>query len=190
MRRREFLLGVTSAVVAAGAGVWAYLRGERGPRPTIDDRAVLPALHKETLGALAETLLPRDADAPGADAVGVMTYVERELSRPDMKGVRLLLMRGATQLDRVAQVQVGKVFRLAAPDERDRVIEAMLAGEGMGPGFEPPRFIRTMLALSLEGLFGDPVHGGNMGGAGWRFAGYDMGPPRPLACQSPHGACE
>ncbi|HEY1099925.1 MAG TPA: hypothetical protein VGF99_13405, partial [Myxococcota bacterium] len=33
-------------------------------------------------------------------------------------------------------------------------------------------FVRVVLALTLEGFLGDPRHGGNHDGVGWRFVGY------------------
>jgi hypothetical protein len=39
-------------------------------------------------------------------------------------------------------------------------------------GFAGPTFVRVALALTLEGFLGDPRHGGNKDGIGWRFVGH------------------
>ncbi len=176
---------------AAALGLWGLWRGRQAPAPGPGPASgALPEQHQKTLAALVDTLLPREGDAPGGLEAGVMTYLERELARDELASARRLCMRGAMQLDRVAQARSGSAFAAASTPERDAVVGAMLAGEGRGPGFDPPRFVHLVLSLALEGLFGDPAHGGNRDGVGWRFAGYDMGPPRPLACLSEHGDCK
>ena len=37
---------------------------------------------------------------------------------------------------------------------------------------ESPAAFGLLRSLVIEGAFGDPVHGGNAGGAGWRLLGY------------------
>ena len=44
-----------------------------------------------------------------------------------------------------------------------------------------------MMALTLEGMLGDPAHGGNRGEGGWQLVGWAMHPPRP--CIGEH-VCE
>ena len=60
----------------------------------------------------------------------------------------------------------------------------MLAGKGSAKSFDPKVFMETMMAVTLEGIYGDPTHGGNVDGKGWASIGYAMHPPRPGAC--PH----
>jgi hypothetical protein len=45
---------------------------------------------------------------------------------------------------------------------------------GKATGFEPDSatFFATVREHTLEGMFGDPVYGGNKGFAGWNLIGY------------------
>jgi len=57
--------------------------------------------------------------------------------------------------------------------------EQVLLGEGelKSGGFRRP----SILADTLEALFGDPIHGGNRGGVGWTWARYEPAEPRLTA---------
>ncbi len=46
-------------------------------------------------------------------------------------------------------------------------------------------WIRVVLGYTLEAVLGDPVHGGNVGEAGWTWAGYEPGDPRPARAETP-----
>jgi len=41
------------------------------------------------------------------------------------------------------------------------------------------RFMRVMVVLTLEGLFSDPVYGGNQQEVGWKLIGFQPQEPRP-----------
>jgi len=48
----------------------------------------------------------------------------------------------------------------------------------------------VLIGLTMEGLFGDPVHGGNKGGRGWELIGFGQ---KQRGCADPaghHHACE
>jgi hypothetical protein len=186
MKRRRFLAVMGGGIAAAGAAAWGLLRrDEVADAARVEPPSALPAQHAETVRALVDTLLPATASFPGALALGVMTFLERELVRPEMEGTRRSFLRGAPQLDKLSRAQVQRPFAMLAYDERLAVVQAMLAGDGRAPRFDPAAFVRRALALTLEGAFGDPAHGGNHGGAGWQALGYVMHPP--TACRE--GSC-
>ena len=189
MKRRGFLslmLGLGAAV----AGLWSWLAsreestphshasegapaGGRGPRKNLPQRYLM------TLEALCLRLVPDEPDFVGAGATKAFSYVQEELSRAEMENTRIFMLRGAVQLDRLSALRGWKTFHEASEEIQDQVIEAMLAGEGGAPRFDPPQFIRFMMGLTLEGMFGDPSYGGNVDGLGWNAIGYLMHPPRP-----------
>lgn len=186
MKRRDFLLGGLGASVAAVvAGIWHGRSTDKKPvaqEAEATGARGFPARYQATLAALCQTLLPEAAQA------GAVEYVTRELLLPQMQGNYRLVLRGAAQLDKVARAKTGKAFVQGSVEERELIVQAMLQGEGAASRFDPPAFIRLMLALVLEGTFGDPAHGGNVNEAGWQAIGYSMAPPR--TCLSAHGeAC-
>lgn len=189
MKRRDFLAMLGGGIAVAGAAAYGLLgtgKDDEVAPAAGDDRSVFPAQHRATLMALFETLLPASDGFPGAEAVGVMSYVERELSGGRMAGARRMFLRGVPQLDRVARRLGNKGFVQLGADEREAVVQAMLSGDGASAKFDPHEFIETALGLSFEGAFGDPAHGGNKDAEGWRALGFAM--RSPLACTG--GACE
>ena len=193
MKRRQFLTALSGVCLAAAGVTWFWFRprtrvtitpdapttGPGGVPIAPDGRPVFPERFRQTLRSMGERLVPDAPDAPGAAATDAFTYVEREAARPEMQGVRRQLMRGASQLDKLALKSAGKLYSTASVEERDAVIESMIQGEGRKRKFDPPEFVRLMLALTLEGMFSDPIHGGNKDMQGWTLIGYAMHPPRP-----------
>jgi hypothetical protein len=62
---------------------------------------------------------------------------------------------------RAALAELGPNFVTAAPDEQDRRLGAM------------PAFRELLHLHTCEGMYGDPVYGGNRDGAGWQAIGFD-----------------
>jgi gluconate 2-dehydrogenase gamma chain len=76
-------------------------------------------------------------------------------------------------LDRFANERFDSNFVDLAEDQQDALIEAMVEGEDNG--FEPltgEAVFHTLRRYTSEGMFSDPVYGGNRGYAGWRLVGY------------------
>ncbi len=189
MNRRRFMAGL-AGVATAALGAWAWLAGRpRGSTTPLgeaprapDGRPVFPERYREALAALCSVLAPDEPDAPGAAALNAYRYLEREVARPEMQGARRTLLRGATQLDAVSRAELGAVFAALPMADQERVVRAMLQGAGAKGGFAPVEFVRLTLALTIEGMFGDPTHGGNRDEQGWRYLRYAMHPPRPDTC--------
>ena len=125
-----------------------------------------------TAAAVFERLFPADEHGPGATGIGVLTYVDRALAgayRDQADTYRL----GLAAIDRAARERTGRTFADAGPGAQD----AVLAGleQGRLAGFTVPDqrgFFALLRAHLQEGLFADPVHGGNRGKAGWLPGGF------------------
>ena len=115
-----------------------------------------------TLSAACERILPRDED-PGAIDLGVPRYIDRMVATPELASVRALLMRVLPLLDRESKKRFGgKAFHEASPPEQDEVLTLWERGHD-----GPQPFFPVLLSLTLEGAFGDPKYGGNIGGRGY-----------------------
>ncbi|MEZ4273272.1 MAG: gluconate 2-dehydrogenase subunit 3 family protein [Myxococcota bacterium] len=188
MKRRNFLslLGAAGASIAGALWFWRHDRnfGIKGSARQLStesaanvqpSRGRFPKRYIETLTALTTCLLPEESSG----GFGAWGFIQKEVERAEMSGTKNLLMRGAVVLDRMAVGRGGKVFAALSAPEQKEIIEVMLAGGGSTPRFDPPEFIRTMVGLTIEGTFSDPVHGGNRQEAGWQWIAYGMHPPRP-----------
>lgn len=89
----------------------------------------------------------------------------------------------------VRERHAGQALPALAHEEQDRLLTALEAGKvdlGLadGPnGFTSAAFFTMFLANVTEGLFADPIHGGNRDVEGWRWIRY---PGDPMAYDDPY----
>jgi gluconate 2-dehydrogenase gamma chain len=131
-----------------------------------------------TLSAVCERLLPRDQD-PGALDLGVPTFVDRTLATPELASIRGPVVQGLSVLDAQAKKRFdGRAFHEVPPADQDSLLATLQSGRG--------RLFDILLTLTLEGAFGDPKYGGNLGGRGFAMIGF--APDPPMATTAPHSA--
>lgn len=127
--------------------------------------ALTPA-RRRTLGAFVARVLP-GIDGPGAEQTGAAVAVERAILHGSMR----VLRKGLEQLlDRLESEAAGRYacdFPACAPDARDDLMRAVEDDPNPWTQF----LFRQLVAFSLEGLLGDPVHGGNRDFRGWDAIG-------------------
>lgn len=149
----------------------------------------------EFLGAAVDPLIPGDALSPAASALGVVTFIDRQLagawgggarlyrSGPFLKGKpehgyqlpltpREYFAAGIAATDSWARGAFGKpLAALDAPD-REAALKAMESGKADLGGLSAREFFEALLAITQEGFFADPIYGGNRGKAAWAMIGY------------------
>ncbi|MBX3070373.1 MAG: gluconate 2-dehydrogenase subunit 3 family protein [Thermomicrobiales bacterium] len=125
-----------------------------------------------TLEAVFERLFPADGDAAGAREIGAARYVDLGLTgalRDDLGDYR----SGLDALDRAARDRFGVAFAEAAAPEQDELLSSLQ--RGVLPGsFPVPQiaFFELLRMHCLEGLFADPLYGGNREKLGWQVLGH------------------
>jgi gluconate 2-dehydrogenase gamma chain len=80
---------------------------------------------------------------------------------------------GVVALNRYSRQEAGSDFADLGDDEQDVIVEALAEDEATG--FEPfsaEGFLQMVLRHTNEGIFADPIYGGNRDLAGWRLIGY------------------
>ncbi|MFC6864286.1 GMC family oxidoreductase [Halomicroarcula sp. GCM10025817] len=139
---------------------------------SIPDTLVTFTEHQaETATALFERLFPADED-PGAEDIGVTRYVDRALDGPYEDQVRMYRL-GLDALDRNAEAAFGREFAQCDDAEQDELLSRLQAGDL--EDFETPpqtEFFGTVRTHLQEGLFADPVYGGNEDKKGWEVLGH------------------
>jgi gluconate 2-dehydrogenase alpha chain len=141
----------------------------------MDRGAALMALNPfeaRTATAIFERLFPADEQTPGATEIGVLDYVDHALAgayRDKIETYRL----GLRAVDAVARARHGAPFADCATDQQDQILADLERGELSGFDAPPPAAFFEMLRAHLqEGLFADPVHGGNRDKLGWKVLGH------------------
>jgi len=125
-----------------------------------------------TLAAVLDRLIPADAHGPGALGAGVLDYVLARYAgagRPDAERYSA----GLGTLDARAMRRCGRRFAEAPGPDQDAILAEVEAEALTLPdAVRDSAFFETVLRHAREGMFGDPVHGGNRDYAGWDLLGY------------------
>jgi gluconate 2-dehydrogenase gamma chain len=180
MRRRQFL--VLSA--ASIGGVLVYSLDQRLTRLSAqDDKSIRIPLRFFTqnealiVAAACSRIFPSDDAGPGAREAGVVIFIDRQLAGPwgrdryrytrppfhedvpDEMGYQ----GKATPREIYRQGLKGLAgFNRLAPAEQDAKLTQI----------ENSRFFALLRRNTIEGMFCDPVHGGNVDMVGWQLIGF------------------
>jgi gluconate 2-dehydrogenase gamma chain len=131
-----------------------------------------------TMAAFAERLMPGAPGKPGATDAGVLNYIDLALSGP-YSDEQDFYRRGLTQLDAHTGKTYGKPFHRLSAEQQDETITAL--EHGQAPEFVWPTaqaFFNTVRKHTMEGMFADPIYGGNKDFAGWRLVGFPGAQPQ------------
>jgi len=180
MRRRHFL--TFSATAVGGLLVFTldrrpmlvHAQNERRIRVPLrffDEKEAL------TVAAAAARIFPSDANGPGAAEAGVVIYIDRQLAGPYGRdryrytqppfedGLPEQGYQGKAtprEVYRQGLVQLGQDFGEAAPGAQEARLKEI----------ETTYFFRLLRQHTIEGMFCDPMHGGNADMIGWQMIGY------------------
>jgi gluconate 2-dehydrogenase gamma chain len=131
----------------------------------------------KTVAAFAERLMPGAPGKPGATDAGVLNYIDLALSGA-YSDQQDFYRRGLAQLDAHCTAAYGKPFRQLGATQQDECIGAL--AQDKAPEFVWPSaraFFATLRTHTMEGMFSDPVYGGNKDFAGWRLVGFPGAQP-------------
>jgi gluconate 2-dehydrogenase gamma chain len=178
MKRREFL----TLPAAAIGGTLIYTLAGEPIRLKAQDGVVRVPLRFFTAGearvitAACERIFPNDASGPGATEAGVVVYIDRQLAGPYgrdkyryTKGpwVQSIPEHGYQGPENPQQtyrqgLRVLGDFTALSTDEQIAKLKSI----------ETTRFFQMLRTHTIEGMFCDPMHGGNAGLIGWQMVGY------------------
>ena len=169
-RRRRFL---EMAAAAAAGGAMISCSGSRSPW-----RFLTPA-EAEIAGAVCDRLIPND-EFQGALWAGAVRFIDLQLYG-HFRQHRSLYRQGLQALDRVSrEVYASPFATLPAPRQVEllKAVEAGTAAAPQWPAAAQSQFFRTILTHTMESYYGDPRHGGNRDGVGYRSIGLSTTPTR------------
>jgi gluconate 2-dehydrogenase gamma chain len=130
-----------------------------------------------TVMAFTERLMPGAPGMPGAREADVLHYIDLALAGA-YADLQDFYRRGLAQLDAFCQQAHKASFARLDAARQDAVIAAL--EEGKAAGFTWPTaqaFFNTLRTHTMEGMFADPVYGGNKDFAGWRLVGFPGAQP-------------
>lgn len=130
-----------------------------------------------TIAAFAERLMPGESGKPGATDANVVNYIDLALSGA-YADQQYFYRRGIAQLDAYCARTHGKPFRFLPATQQDETITALEQGKVSGFDWpKPHEFFEVVRTHTMEGMFADPVYGGNRDFAGWRLVEFPGAQP-------------
>lgn len=168
-----------AAAIAAPAGLVSPAEAARAAEPLQRQPAAtrgresfehLTAAEADLVEAVAERLIPSDANGPGAKEARVVHYIDRALGGA-LASSRQAYAAGLAALEQYAQSSRGKPFLQLSPADQDAVLGDCEKGQAQRFA-GAAQFFAMMLNHTRQGMFGDPYYGGNANFVGWDLIGY------------------
>lgn len=181
MRRRHFL---TISAASLGGLLIQSLDGKlsrlaaagQSGKPIRVPLRFLTETEALIVSAIVSHIFPSDASGPGAQEAGVTIYIDRQLAGPYGRD----RFRYAQPPFEDAPAEFGyqgkttprevyreglknlKGFHRLYPEHQEAILHEI----------EPTYFFTLLRRHTLEGMFSDPIHGGNAGMIGWQLLGF------------------
>lgn len=194
-------LAGASVAMPLGAPVRAAVQPDAGPVPQAPDTPPagyvwLRPAEQAFVEALVNHMCPADKLTPNGVELGLHIYIDRALAGNWGQGDRLYLQgpfrqgspnqgyqlgltpaalfrAGSEGLAAHVQAVHGKSFDMLAPAFREALLKDLQAGKIELPnGVPAATYFAQLLQLFYEGMFADPIYGGNRDKMGWKLIGY------------------
>jgi gluconate 2-dehydrogenase gamma chain len=125
-----------------------------------------------TVAAFSERLMPGAPGKPGARDANVLNYIDLALAGA-YADLQDFYRRGLAQLDAYCRATYKQSFTQLDAAKQDEVIGALEQGKAGGFTWPSAReFFNVVRTHTMEGMFADPIYGGNRDFAGWRLVGF------------------
>ncbi|HEU4624514.1 MAG TPA: gluconate 2-dehydrogenase subunit 3 family protein [Steroidobacteraceae bacterium] len=209
LRRRDLLKG-TALVLAGGTAVRASIIAGRLPWQPGTASAPQPhagnapggwnfftAAEGAAIEAIADRLIPPDANTPGGKDAGCAAFIDRQLAGPYGQREGLYTVppfeKGAKQQGPQSALNPAELYRkgLGALDDyvhaardghsfatldaaqQDEILQGLEAGKiALGAGVDAQTFFEQLLQDVQQGFFADPIYGGNRDMCAWKMIGF------------------
>jgi gluconate 2-dehydrogenase gamma chain len=178
MKRRQFL----TVSAASVGGLLVYSLDGKAFRLSTDDKSVRIPLRFFTedevliVAAAVARIFPSDESGPGAKEAGVVIYIDRQLAGPygrdRYRYTQAPFQSGSPDLGYQGKESPSEVYREGLkqltglgrlePAEQDAKLKQI----------EKTYFFSLLRRHTIEGMFCDPLHGGNVDMVGWQMLGF------------------
>ena len=195
--RRDFLKSaVIGGAAAATASLPAQVAAQSGTAVPAAGYSFLNPDEAAFVETLVDHMVPADEHTPKGTVVGINIYIDRALAGGWGKGDRLymqgpwapgvpeqgyqlpllpaeLYRNGIADTNQYCVKTYGKAFDQITAAQREEVLTNLDSGKVVFASGLPSRvFFNTVYQTVMEGLFADPIYGGNKDKAGWKMLGF------------------
>jgi gluconate 2-dehydrogenase gamma chain len=198
--RRDFLKGAVVGSAAAATATLPQSAQAQQPTapvaPASEGYSFLNLDEAAFVEALVDHMVPADDLTPKGTDIGINIFIDRALAGSWGKGERLymqgpwkpgvpsqgyqlpltpaqLYRAGIEATNAHCRKTYGKPFDRLDEKQREEVLVALSSGKVTFDNGLPARvFWSTLYQTVMEGMFSDPIYGGNRNKAGWRLIGF------------------
>jgi gluconate 2-dehydrogenase gamma chain len=195
--RRDFLKSaVIGGAAAATVSLPAQVAAQPIPAAPAAGYSFLNPEEAAFVEALVDHMIPADEHTPKGTAVGVHIYIDRALAGGWGKGDRLymqgpwapgvpeqgyqlpllpadLYRNGIADTNQYCVKTYGKPFDQVTAAQREEVLKNLDGGKvTFESGLSSRVFFGVVYQTVMEGMFADPIYGGNKDKAGWKMLGF------------------
>jgi gluconate 2-dehydrogenase gamma chain len=189
--------GVPTIEAASAAAVPAAVPAQqvKSSAPAKDGYTFLTVLEAAFVEAFVDVLVPADELTPSGTDLGLATFIDRQLAGAWGKGDRLyqqgpwaqgapgqgyqlpltpaeFFRAGIAEVNRHCKQEYGKEFDRLSPADKQKVLESLDKNAIALDHLSGKQFFEVAYQATMEGLFGDPIYGGNKNKAAWKMIGY------------------
>ena len=166
--KRATVLGAAAAVPAAVAAEPALAEEELAQLQQL--KALSPS-ESATISAVCDRLIPSDSTGPGAREANVVRYIDRALAG-DLAPFRGAYTAAVVALDAYSQSKYGAAFAALSTTQQDAVLTDMDLNRATGFAPNAKAVFEMIRTHTVQGMFGDPAHGGNTNFIGWKLVRF------------------
>ena len=150
----------------------------------VDGYMFFNAAEVRTLDAMTARVMPSEPDGRGAREAGVVTYLDHAVAGY-FRDLQSIYRVGLQRLDAYALARAAAIFPELSPAQQDEILAQLDTGSGVSSaganadvrnagGTDPilTRFFAIVREHTIQGMFCDPMYGGNRDFTGWKLIGF------------------
>lgn len=142
------------------------------------------AAEVRTLDAVTARIMPSEPDGKGAREAAVVTYLDHAVAGY-FRDLQSIYRVGLQRLDAYALARAGAIFPDLGPAQQDAILAQLDSGSSVssagasddtgnanGTDSILTRFFAIVREHTIQGMFCDPIYGGNRDFTGWKLIGF------------------
>lgn len=166
------------------------------PEPTYTEARMFFTRFEDfvVLEQATEQIFPKDDNGPGAIELGVPYFIDKQMagtwgansgdyrlgpfpgSEPSVEHSSLtrgqIMISGIRKMNQLSQERFETTFDQAEGDQQIEVLQDFADGKVKMDGVNSGSFFGLLQSLTIEGVYSDPLYGGNRNMAGWKMKEY------------------
>lgn len=178
MRRRHFL----NLSVSAVGGILVYSVDRKASHLFAEDKTLhfplrfFNEIEALIVAAAVSRIFPSDDSGPGAKEAGVVVFIDRQLAGPYGRDAHRYteppFEDGPPEFGYQGKANPREIYREGLQKLKGFEYLAAAEQDSALKEIESSLFFSLLRQHTIEGMFSDPIHGGNVDMVGWQMIGF------------------